>query len=476
MIRAVAFLLAILADLLAAGTAAAQSRPNILLCVADDWSFPHAGCYGDRVVKTPNFDRVAADGCLFTAAFCVAPTCTASRAAILTGRPPHGLEEGANLWGILPQRFVTFPDQLEVGGYAVGYCLKGWGPGSLEGSGRNRNPAGPRFDGFDAFLKTVPADRPFFFWYGSHHPHRPYERGSGKRAGLSAAAVAVPPYLPDAPEVRDDILDYYTAVEHFDRELGDVLRSLGASGRAEKTLLVVTNDNGWPMPRCKANLYDGGTRMPLAIRWPGRVPPGNVIDDPVSQIDLAPTFLDTAGLSASPDHTGTSLIRRFDGGKAATDAAAFTERERHANVRKGDLSYPSRAVRTRRFLYIRNFRPDRWPGGDPERYFADGRFGDCDPGPAKDYILDHREDKAVRPFFELAFAKRPAEELYDLAKDPDQLTNVAQRPDLAEVKAGLRSTLDGWMRRTNDPRLDPNDDRFDKFKYFGQPTKEDRPK
>jgi arylsulfatase A-like enzyme len=346
----------------------------------------------------------------------------------------------------------------------------------LEGSGRTRNPAGPQFDGFEPFLKSVPADRPFFFWFGSHRPHRPYEAGSGRKAGLSAAAVTVPPYLPDAPEVRDDILDYYAAVQQFDLELGEVLKTLDASGRAGNTLLVVTSDNGWPFPRCKANLYDGGMRMPLAIRWPGHALRGNVVDDPVSHYDLAPTFYDAAGLSFTADKFGFSLVPWLTGGKVQSGGEVYFERERHANVRKGDLSYPSRAVRTGRYLYIRNFRPDRWPGGDPEQYFAVGRYGDCDPGPSKDFIIDHRDDQKVRRFFDLAFAKRPAEELYDLTNDPYELTNVADRPENAAAKGELQATLEAWMRRTGDPRLNPADDRFDKFRYFGQPTKEDRPK
>src|SRR4051812_42726093 len=149
-----------------AAPVAAADRPNILLCVADDWSWPHAGCYGDKVVRTPNFDRFAAEGTLFANAFCVAPSCTPSRAAILTGQPPHRLAEGANLWGILPARFQTLPDRLEQAGYVVGFTGKGWGPGSLEGSGRTRNPAGPKFQSFDAFLKTVAADKQFYFWFG----------------------------------------------------------------------------------------------------------------------------------------------------------------------------------------------------------------------------------------------------------------------------------------------------------------------
>ncbi|HEY1381175.1 MAG TPA: sulfatase, partial [Gemmataceae bacterium] len=369
-----------------------------------------------------------------------------------------------------------FPDQLEKAGYAIGHTGKGWGPGSLEGSGRTRNPAGPRAATFEAFVKSVPGDKPFFFWFGSNRPHRPYQRGSGKKAGLSAAAVAVPPFWPDAPEVRDDILDYYAAVQQFDTELGEVLKALDASGRAPNTLLVVTSDNGWPFPRCKANLYDGGTRVPLAVRWPGKVFRGNRADNLVSHLDLAPTFLAAAGLAPSPDHAGNNLVPLLTDGKFQPAGEVYLERERHTNVRKGDLSYPSRAVRTGRFLYIRNLRPDRWPAGDPEQYFAVGRYGDCDPGPSKDYILDHREEPAVKRLYELAFAKRPAEELYDVTADPYQLTNVADRPQFAAVKAELRGLLDGWMRRTGDPRLNANDDRFDRFKYFGQPTKEERAK
>jgi hypothetical protein len=150
------------------------------------------------------------------------------------------------------------------------------------------------------------------------------------------------------------------------------------------------------------------------------------------------------------------------------------ERERHANVRKGDLSYPSRAVRTARYLYIRNYRPDRWPAGDPERYFAVGRYGDCDPGPTKDAILDGRADQKVQRMFDLCFGKRPAEELYDVVADPNQVVNLAGRPEHDAVKAELAGTLGAWMRRTNDPRLDPNDDRFDKYRYFGRPTREER--
>ncbi len=152
----------------------AVDRPNILFAIADDWSWPHAGIYGDRVVKTPTFDRLAREGVMFTNAYCVTPSCTASRGSILTGQTIHRLEAGGNLWSTLPKKFETFPDLLEAAGYAIGYQGKGWGPGSLVASGRTRNPAGPEFKNFEEFLQSVPEGKPFCFWFGSTDPHRSY--------------------------------------------------------------------------------------------------------------------------------------------------------------------------------------------------------------------------------------------------------------------------------------------------------------
>ena len=135
---------------------ARSARPNILLVIADDWSFPHAGVYGDRTVSTPNFDRIARQGARFTHAFAAAPSCTPSRAALLTGQAVHRLEEGGNLHGFLPQSYAVYPDLLERAGYAVGYAGKGWGPGRFEHGGRTRNPAGPGFESLEAFLRQRP--------------------------------------------------------------------------------------------------------------------------------------------------------------------------------------------------------------------------------------------------------------------------------------------------------------------------------
>lgn len=457
----------------AQGTAPRPRQPNILIAIADDWSWPHAGAYGDRTVATPTFDRVAKEGARFTHAFTMAPSCTPSRAALLTGQASHRLAEGGNLHGTLPARFAVYPDLLEKAGYFVGVTRKGWGPGRFEPGGRTRNPAGAPFAaGFDEFMKQRPAGRPFCFWFGSQDPHRPYDKGSGLKAGLKLESVVVPPFLPDTAEVRSDLLDYYLEVQRFDRETGEILDKLAAAGELDNTLVVVTSDNGMPFPRAKANVYDAGARMPLAIRWPARVPAGQVIDAFVSHTDLAPTFLEAAGLRPPGSMTGRSLWPLLRGERVAGRDQVFIERERHANVRQGDLSYPMRAVRTREFLYIRNLRPDRWPAGDPEKYVAVGPFGDIDDGPTKQLLLSQRADAVIGKFFEMATGKRLEEELYDLRADPWQLVNIAGNPQHARVKKELRAALEKWMRQTEDPRAKSNADPWDRYPYYGQPGPE----
>jgi N-sulfoglucosamine sulfohydrolase len=456
------FLLSLIATTLSA--AEPPARPNILYCLADDWGWPHAGAYGDRVVKTPNFDRIAREGALFTHAFSASPSCTPSRAAMLTGQAPHRLREGGNLWGSLPKEFPVYTDLLQKEGYFVGLTRKGWGPGDYEPGGYAENPAGKTFNNFQGFFNKVPKGKPFCYWFGSHDPHREYVKGSGAKAGLKAADVQVPSYFPDTPEVRNDILDYYFAVQRFDRELGDILQLLEHAGQLENTLIVVTGDNGMPFPRCKANLYDGGTRQPLAVRWPARAKGGRTLDDFINLTDLAPTFLEAAGLKPPAQMTGRSFLGLLTGAEqpGARDTV-FVERERHANVRKGDVGYPARAIRTKDFLFIWNLRPDRWPAGDPEMWKAVGAFGDCDNGPTKTEILKNPGSK----LFSLAFGKRPEEELYDLKLDPSQMQNVAADAKYATAKKEMHNRLEKWMTDTKDPRLGGKGDEFETYTYYG---------
>jgi arylsulfatase A-like enzyme len=449
---------------------AAAKRPNIVLAIADDWSFPHASIYGDSTVSTPNFDRIGREGVRFTHAFVAAPSCTPSRAALLTGQAVHRLEEGGNLHGFLPKSYAVYPDLLEADGYVVGFSGKGWGPGRFEPGGRTRNPAGPVFKNFEEFMKQRAAGAPFCFWFGSTDPHRPYEPGSGARSGLRVDGVRVANFLPDTADVRSDLLNYYLEVQRFDADVGRILEILERAGELDNTIVVVTSDNGMPFPRAKANVYDAGARVPLAIRWPGVAKPGAAVDSLVSLTDIAPTLLEGAGLTPPATMTGRTLLSTLKGEPQPQRDRVFIERERHANVRRGDLSYPVRAIRTKDYLYIRNVRPERWPAGDPELYFAVGPFGDIDGGPSKSVVLDKRGDPAIAPFFQLATAKRPAEELYDLRRDPDQLDNLAGRPEHRAARDRLRADLERWLRETGDPRATADDDRWDRFPYYGQPA------
>ncbi len=451
--------------------AAEPAKPNILFAMADDWSWPHASIYGDKVIRTPTFDRVAREGILFRHCFSVTPSCTPSRAAVLTGQATHRLEESGNLHSILRKKFDTYPDLLEAAGYHVGVTRKGWGPGKLEGSGRMRNPAGPDYKDFESFLKSVPDGKPFCFWFGSHDPHRAYVKGSGIKSGMNPADVFVPPYLPDTPEVRSDICDYYFAAQRYDRDVGALLDLLAKSGKLDNTIVLMTGDNGWPFPRGKANVYDSGSRQPLAICWPARVKGGQKSEAFISFQDFAPTFLEAAGLKVPTSMTGRSFLDLLTGDSRVVRDRVYLERERHAYCRKGNLGYPSRAVRTKDFLYIRNFHPERWPDGDPEYVFSQGPHGDTDESPTKYVIIGGKDDPKIGPLYQLAFGKRPAEELYDLAKDPYQMMNVAERPGYAEAKKKLRADLDRWMRDTDDPRARGEDDRWDRYPYTGPPAR-----
>lgn len=453
-------------------TAERTARPNILFCIADDWGWPHAGALGDEVVRTPHFDRLAREGVLFTHAFVSSPSCTPSRNAILTGQHFWRLGAGANLWSTFSPEHEVFPLLLAAAGYHVGHWRKSWGPGRLEGW--DVPPAGPAFEGgFEQFLAARPEGAPFCFWLGAQDPHRPYREGSGAQSGLDPAAIDLFPFFPDDPRVRADVADYYFEVERFDRDVGRALARLDALGELENTLVVVTGDHGMPFPRCKGNVYDSGVRVPLAVSWPARVKGGRVLDDLVSLTDLAPTFLSAAGLALPEAMTGMDLTPRLEGDGGVLRAAVLFGRERHTPAQEAPErgGYPVRALRTRTHLYVRNHEPERWPAGTPhhERAFLKGAWlGDCDNGPTKLVIVARAAtDEACAQSFERCFARRPAEELYDLALDPHQLRNLAADPGYLSLKVDLAARLARALEAGRDPRAGGEGDDFDRSPYFG---------
>ncbi len=489
---------------------ASKKPPNILLAISDDQSFPHASAYGEHAVSTPAFDRIAREGVLFNNAFTASPGCSPSRAALLTGMNCWQIEQAGTHASSFPSEYIVYPDILEEAGYFIGYTRKGWAPGNWEASGRPRNPAGNAFNGhtltppytgisnndyaanFAEFIDQCPEGKPFCFWYGASEPHRSFEKGSGTKAGKDPADIRVPSFLPDTKEIRSDLLDYALEIEWFDLHLGKMLDLLEKTGKLDHTLVVVTSDNGMAFPRAKATLYEYGFHVPLAIRWGEKVKGGRVTDDIVSLVDLAPTFLEAAGVehpmkgNRQYQIEGKSLMGILLGKEKGTEGsvrtAACASRERHSSSRWNNLTYPQRCVRTRQYLYIRNFKPERWPAGAPQKYEEDGTLGpmhgayhDIDACPTMDFLVENRNEPEIGKYFHLAVDKRPAEELFDIINDPGCLNNLAGDPAYNDVLLEHRGELGACLMRTGDPRVTGNGDIYESYIRYSRIRKFPRP-
>ena len=468
-----------------------MQRPNILLAIADDQSYPYASAYGTPGIATPAFDRVASSGLLFHNAFVAAPQCSPSRAAILTGRNIWQLEEAGTHASSFPKKFTVFTDLLERSGYRLGYTGKPWAPGNWKVSGWKRNPVGPAYNNimkdtvptrgishqdyygnFAYFLSQQPDSIPFFFWYGGHEPHRSYEPGSGARYGKKMDNLLLPAFLPDDSVARNDLMDYAVEIEYFDRQLMKMLDLLQTQGRLQNTVIVVTADNGMPFPYAKANLQEFGTHVPLAISWPDGLKKRGEIHDLISMIDLAPTFLDLARIKNKPYMPAKSLaplLLNSPNAHLPLRSYVLTGRERHTHARPDNLGYPARAIRTKEYLYIRNFTPDRWPVGDPVPDNAENRkraavpgfkalfpgYHDIDGSPSKTDMMDHQ--KEYPKLFAQAFLKRPKEQLYNIKEDPYCMHDLTADPSMEKILIELRSKLRNFLMDQIDPRMTGND-------------------
>lgn len=454
-------------------------RPNILFVIADDWGHNHAGAYGCTWVKTPSFDRVAKEGVLFTHCFTSNPKCSPSRATILTGRNSWQLKEAVNHFSIFPSEFPVYPTLLEKAGYFVGLTGKGWGPGDYKSTGLDHNPAGheyqratlqPPYKGisnrdyagnFEEFLAKRPDGAPFCFWLGTHEPHRVYEQGSGERAGRNPADVKLPAYYPDNRIIRSDMLDYALEVEWYDQHLGRALQALEKAGELDNTIVVATSDHGMPFPRVKGQIYEDGFHIPLAIRWGNNIPGGRVVNDFINARDFAPTFLEIAGVERPRTMTGRSFVDVLKSEKSgivdSSRSVMVVGKERHDLGRPNDAGYPVRAIRTREFLYVRNYEPDAWPVGNPETGYRN-----CDDSPAKQMLLSGFDD-----FYRLNFGKRPVEEFYDLRSDPECVKNLATDLRYAREMRGLREKMEHILKEEGDPRVTGNAAFFETIRYTG---------
>jgi N-sulfoglucosamine sulfohydrolase len=476
-----------LGTLFLASVALAESRPNILFIIADDASRDSFGAYGGTYVKTPAFDRIAREGVLFTQAYNCNPKCAPARACLLTGRYSWQLEEACNHNPFLSAKWKFFPYLLEKEGYRIGYTGKGWGPGIWEGKDAGRakdkdNPAGhpynkltrkPPYKGisstdyaanFEAFLKEAKGDQSFCFWFGTKEPHRGYGLDNWKLAGKRLEDVTVPAYYPDNATIRGDLADYSIEVEWYDTHIDRALRHLEKAGKLDNTLIIATSDHGMPFPRVKGQIYDDGFHIPFAVRWGDRIKPGRTVTDFITFPDLAPTLLEVAGVDRHTQMTGQSFLPQL----LATQSGRIDPKRDHTLLGKerhdigrtdGELlsvSYPARAIRTDRFLYVRNFKPERWPGGDPQYGLLN-----CDNSPTKKYLTGLSMGSVDYSFYEMSFGKRPAEELYDMAVDPDCVRNLAAKDTHAVVKARLWKQMESELKAQGDPRVLGNGDIFD---------------
>jgi N-sulfoglucosamine sulfohydrolase len=478
-----------------ASDAQTPAHPNILFAIADDWSFGHASAYGTKWVRTAAFDRVARDGLLFTRAYTPNAKCAPSRAILLTGRQSWQLEEAANHVPFFPSKFKTWQEALAEHGYVTGMTGKGWGPGvANDARGKPRQMTGTPFNqakgavpasfispndyaaNFEKFLTTVPKTQPWSFWYGAHEPHRRYEYGAGvAKGGKKLSDIErVPAYWPDNEVVRNDMLDYAYEVEHFDRHLGRMLDTLEKAGALDNTIVIVTSDHGMPFPRVKGQTYDFSNHVPLAIMWRNGIEGrGRTVHEYVSFVDFAPTLLEVAGgkwtdagMQPATGRSFAEILRSPQARAGSTRDHVLVGKERHDVGRPNDWGYPIRGIIKDETLYLRNYEPDRWPAGNPETGYLN-----CDGGPTKTEILQQRRDgRDTRPWA-LAFGRRPAEEFYDLKRDPYCLTNLAQVPEHRERLQRLREQMERELREQDDPRMFGRGSVFDKYIYADEATR-----
>ncbi len=465
-------------------------KPNILFAISDDASFPHKGAYGTAWVSTPAFDRVANEGLLFMKAFTPNAKCAPSRSSILTGRNSWQLEEAANHVPFFPAKFKSFMEILGANGYHAGFTGKGWAPGNPgEIDGKRRELTGKAYSdkvlkpptsqiskndylaNFEDFLNQREGEEPFFFWYGSTEPHRAYEFQSGVNLGGKSLEDIdrIPAFWPDIDSVRHDMLDYAYEIEYFDQHLDKMINLLEERGELENTIIVITSDNGMPFPKAKGNAYLYSHHLPLAIMWPAGIKnPGRVIEDYISFIDFAPTFLELAEIDPEeaemPEMEGKSFTDIFYSKKAGrvnpNRNAVMIGQERHDVGRPKDEGYPIRGMITDDYIYLHNFENDRWPAGNPQTGYLN-----TDGSPTKTVILNSRKQEDLAHYWEGSFGKRPQEELYLVREDRDCMHNLALHPEHQDRKDNLKNVLFEELKRQGDPRMFGKGHVFDEYPY-----------
>ena len=470
-----------------------QKRPNFLICISDDQSYPHTSFNGDPVVKTPHFDRVAREGVAFTNMFCNAPSCAPSRGAMLTGRNIYELEEASILQGAFPAKFKTYQEILWQNGYYTGFVGKG-SPGEWAILGREFCPGGIPYSvsvikekgkskkiskkdyptAFKNFLSDRKAGQPFSFIFATSDPHRPYDVGSGVRSGMDITKVKVPGFMPDTPGIRSDLCDYFYEIQKFDSDIGEMLKTLEDIGELDNTVVIITSDNGMPFPGgAKCTLYDMGTRMPFAVRYPPLIEPNRHVDDLATLAEICPTILEIAGIEPHDEISVkglTNLLKSKDSGRIdPTREFIVTALEVHGSPN------PKRMIRTHDYLYIINLNQDKTNAETSSKSISPSSklMTDGQHYTLREYLTEFRNEPSVSKYAKRAFGKRPAEELYNCIEDPFHWNNLAETQP--EKKQILHEKLIDYLKNTGDPRYTDAPVLFESYLYEPK-WKDDDPK
>lgn len=407
-----------------------SNRPNIVFLLSDDHTKFNVGCYGDKGVKTPNLDSIASDGIIFNRAYVASPQCSPSRASILTGRFPHTVGASRLHANALPE-FIDIVTIFKNNGYFTGAYRK-----------VHQDLIQKHFDFYGddneplrTFFSELPKNKPFFLWFGSRDPHRPYSPGEFNPPH-KPEEVTVPEFLPDTPKVRQDLAYYYDEISRFDKDCGTILNLLNEYGLDKNTMVVMTGDNGMPFPRAKGTLYEPGVNVPLIIKWPSVVKGGSTSDELVSLIDLPATWLDIAGIVVPKEFEGISLKPYLSSEMQYIPREyLFFERNWH------DDWVPQRGCVTDKYKMIINYRPEVPYLPSLDLYESDSfveimRLGDAGKleGNLNWYLN----------------TSMPLYELYNLEYDKGEWQNLADRQDYKQVQSELLEVISKWMFDTTD--------------------------
>lgn len=445
-------------------SAAQTSQPNILLIVSED-NGPELGCYGDKFAKTPRLDKLASEGILFSRAYVPQAGCSQSRASFLTGLYPHQHGQfGLATWGFRLYRKDTpnLPRSLKAVGYRTGIIGKlhinpaeafPFDFHEIPSANFSRKDIGDYAKFAKQFISA--GDEPFFLSINYPDAHDPWIR---QVDGLpvepqSGEDVEIMDYMGiESPEFRAMVADYYNCMNRLDTLIGDLLDVLEDSGKSKNTIVIYIGDHGADMLRGKRTCYEGGLRIPMMIRWPGKIAP-QIREELVSTLDIVPTLVAATNAESIENLPGAPLQPLFQVGEANWRQHYFAEYHTHAAAPN---FFPQRCVRGQRYKLIESLLPDtvhpdyantiRKLHGDYERRKSK------EPLDLNEVIASAEPN--VRAAYELMH-RPPRYQLYDLKSDPFEFQNLATDPDYASVLSDLQSRLNNWRKETNDPLLDP---------------------